>query len=349
MPNPTATSRPEAEADEFEAAFAQAGREIAGSTPPAGQEQQPNDPAAHDAGGHDEQLEAQASAASSADGQPAERADKPADGSAQSQPAAQQRPAGSTVEELERALADALHRERSVAHRISAADRRSNDLQRENEQLKRRIAELERAAPATAAAGASNPDDVLSQSPELQEAVQRRIQAATADLMSRLDAATSRLNELGEAAERTASQVKPVVERQAMDAIASVHQALDGRFGQKWRDDIRSVPFKAWLAQQSAAIKDIYENSVSARDTAAVLDLFYAGRGQHEPAGVQSTTTTQSAAGQAAARTTTQQDRLREAAGIATAGRSAPTRPDPNDFDAAFAEASQQIRASKKD
>lgn len=343
MPNPNATTRPDTEVDEFEAAFAQAGTEIAGARQPAAQEHQHETQADDNAGDRDEQHAAPASAASADDDSPAASTE---DGSAQRQKTAQPS-SGSRIEELERALAEALHKERSAANRISAADRRSNELQRDNEALRRQIEELRKAAPAGAAAGAQNPDDVLAQSPELAEAVQRRIQAATVDLMARLDAATSRLNELGEATERTASQVKPVVERQAMDAITSVHHALDSRFGQKWRDDIRSVPFKAWLAQQSDAIKDIYENSVSARDTAAVLDLFYVGRGAHAlpQAGSQRSVTPPAAA----PRSNPNQDRLRDAAGIAPAGRGAPAAPDPNDFDSAFAEAAQQIRSTRKD
>lgn len=339
MTNTTAPGRPEADADEFEAAFAQAGNELSASRAPAAQEQQPESQSEHEAG---EQVE-QAGAPAADDAAPAERAEaqaaKPQDQQAQ--------PSGQSVKELEQALAEALHRERSVANRISVADKRSNELQRENAELKRQLDELRKTPVAAATAAAQNFDDALAQSPELAEAVQRRIQAANVELAAKLDAANSRLAELGEAAERTASQVEPVVKQQAMQAVTQVHQALDARFGQAWRDDIRSVPFKAWLVQQSDAIKDIYQNSVSARDTAAVLDLFYAGRRGTSPQN--QTQQPAAATTQAAARTTNPQDRLRAASGIAPSGGSAPIRPDPNDFDAAFAEASQQIRSSKKD
>lgn len=333
------------EVDEFAAAFAQRAAELRSKGAPA---QPPKDDAAKqqqaadgDGVGDDADQAAQQAAkppAQAASDKQSADAGQPA----QQQPAAAK--PGRTVEELERELGLALHRERSVANRISANDRRVNELTAENAALKRKVAELERSAakPTTTSPAGSSADDALASAPELEAAVKRRIDEATASLQQALDAANAKLTELGESTSKTAEAIRPVVERDADAAVNKVQSELDGMFTPQWRQDRLSVDFQRWLSSQSRAIQDLYADSVDAKDCAAVLDLYYAPRGgRPKPPPSPAPAPAAQGAQQPA-------DRLKQAAGIRPGATPKAPVPDPNDYDAAFAEAAA-ARRNRKD
>jgi hypothetical protein len=156
MPNPNTSAAPAAstETDDFEAEFARLASERRGAAPA-----QEDSDSTQDAGAdtNDDEQPAQGSTAAEAAPEvkppPSPQADTqqapPAQGSQQGGSATR------TVAELERELADALHRERSSANRVSERDRRANELARENETLKTQLAELRRQPAAKPAAGQS--------------------------------------------------------------------------------------------------------------------------------------------------------------------------------------------------
>ena len=115
--------------------------------------------------------------------------------------------------------------------------------------------------------------------PELEAAVNRRIEEGTAALQQALDAANAKLQQLGESTEQTARAVRPVVERDAEAAIRQVWTELDGMFTPQWREDRRGIDFQRWLNNQSRTVQELYANSVDAKDCALVLDQFYNTRG----------------------------------------------------------------------
>lgn len=328
--------------DEFEAAFAQAGQELRTKTVDAPQATIVETEGASQAA---DAPAADAPTQGTADEQDA----KAAASTAAAKPAQGQR----SYQELESLLTDALHRERSNAQRISSVDLRSNGLARENEALKRQVSDFQtqlRNKGVVKVEPGQNVDDVLANAPELQSAVMRRIQEATAPLRDALDAANTKLGEVGEATVKAAEAIRPVVARDEMAAVREVWTGLDGEFTPAWRNDIKTADFRLWLKDQSAAIQGLYDNSVTIKETADVLELYYARRGGRPKAGAEqqpgnNLTAKPNTAAQKAAGSN---ERLRQASGIAPRPGAATKHVDSDDFEGAFAEATGAMRAAKK-
>lgn len=328
--------------DEFEAAFAQAGHELRTKTADAPQAET------------SESADASQAADAKVDDAPPQDAANDQDAkAATSPPAAKTQQGQRSYQEMESLLADALHRERSNAQRISSVDIRSNGLARENEALKRQVAEFQsqlRNRGAAKVEPGQSVDDALANAPELQSAVMRRIQEATAPLRDALDAANTRLGEVGEATVKAAEAIRPVVARDEMAAVREVWSGLDGEFTPAWRQDIKTSDFRLWLKDQSAAVQGLYDNSVTIKETADVLELYYAKRGGRPKAGAEQRSGNSQAAKPitAAQRAAGSNERLRQASGIAPRPGGAAPRVDPEDFEGAFAEATSALRAAKK-
>ena len=329
------------EQDDFAAAFAQRAEERRSGKPATSANE--DDANQAEAAGTSDDGNAAADAAAK---QPAEQDPKGSDARQD------QQGAGKTARELEleSELAAALHRERSVANRISANDRRANELVAENDRLKREIAGLKqqptKQQPTKTTEGKAL-SDALADVPELEAAVNRRIEEGTAALQQALDAANAKLQQLGESTEQTARAVRPVVERDAEAAIRQVWTELDGMFTPQWREDRRGIDFQRWLNNQSRTVQELYANSVDAKDCALVLDQFYNTRGGRPKPVEQSTGGGQRAGANTQSAQHSAADRLKQAAGIQARTGAVAVKPDPNDFDAAFAEAAAAKRNRK--
>lgn len=254
-----------------------------------------------------------------ADKQPAQDApaasDKPAEGAAEL-------PKGNEADPLEsarREIAEALHRERSSANRLS-------HFMRENTQLKDKLADVEKkvnelsaakAAPAKAPADEGELDDVLAGAPDLKAAVEARIKRATASLRSELDEFKGRLTKVDEAASKAAAELQPLRERDEQAEAQRVYTELDRQFT-GWRDEVTSPAFRTWLEAQPREVQHLYQTGRTVAQAATVLKLYRAdsgASGKPAPAGQDT------AAANAA--------RLKDAAGI----RSKATTPKPDDRD----------------
>lgn len=331
------TDQNQAAEDDFEGAFTQATNKPTAAGAGDGDKGDTN---AAQAAGSENQAAAPAPAPAASAPAPA-----PAPGSA---PAPQPKQGTRSADELERELAAALQRERSVAGRISANDQRVNALQTENANLKRQLAAAQAAGKtAPVVKPGQNIDDVLSQTPELEQAVMRRVESLTADLRTALEAANTKLAEVGETAVETANAVKPMAQKQADDEISRVQGELDTMFTPAWRTEIRGSDFGLWLREQDEAIQRMYYQSTTAKASASVLDLYYSTKGGRP----QAAASNDSPGGQRQPGNTqprpASQDRLREAAGLAPRA-AARVSTNQDDFEGAFAEASTKLRANAR-
>lgn len=341
------TGQPASEQDQFDEAFAQLAKS----------NESPDKPATAGAASEaaDAPKQAQAAAAQpntqNADDGVMGRAGAASTDKPGSAPAAASKPGSRTVEELEQLLGEALHKERSNANRISTNDRRANELAAENAELKKQLAAL-KTSQKPAATGGKTIDDVLSNAPELQDAVNRRIEealaSATKPMQDALDAANAKLAEVGETAVKAVNAVEPMVQRDAEKAITSVMGQLDDAFTPGWRKEVSGLDFKLWLRKQGRGVQSVYEDSTSFEDSASVLDLYYQTKGGRPqsatPAANGATPNANTNAQPAASR---QQDRLRDAAGIAPR-QAARVSDKKDDYEGSFEEASALLRASKR-
>lgn len=301
--------------DEFESAFAQAASERA-----AEQATATPTPA----------LEPQADA----QGSPAPSA--PATPEASSTPAGAETPPQEneqvSVAELKRQLDQAIHRERSSASRVSA-------FQKEKDRLTALVTELQAAqaakAAAPAAAPAQAPDDVLTEAPDLERAVGRRIETALAEANKAVAEANARAEAAIKAAEQVRASVDPIVAQQQEQSRNETWRGLDERFkGFDWRNDLKTREFDEWLSDAPDAVKLMFEKGQTVKESAAVLSLFYGATGKKPAA---------PAANEA--RANPNQDRLRQAAGVSSRGSVKPTAgPSEDDFEGNFAAAAKALK-----
>lgn len=306
-------------ADEFEAAFA-----AAHSERPAQPAAQADTPSTGNAPGS---TDAQPGQAGAADPNPEQRQDPPSE-------LEQLR---AECRRLDHELAQALHRERSVAGRISASDQRSAKLQA-------RVTELEQQLQRQSAAGPRDLDDVLAESPELEQAIQRRIDNATRELQARLDAAAPSAQADHQPAAAQQPQVDPA-EHQATkaDTMAKLDQAHP-----LWRQHAGSSAFAQWLNRQRQQVQDAFANAYDFPTASAVLQAFYAAH----PAAAQQNERAKLARDQnteRAAASSGTPSRVAQAAGLAPrsvtpAGRAQGQQPAADDYEAAFAAASAARR-----
>lgn len=235
-----------------------------------------------------------------------------------------------TVESLKQKLAiaqrerdDALQKWRSDLPRQSTLVKENARLKGEVEtltaQVKRLEADAKSAKASNTSASGEGSSDLLENAPELKAAVESRIQAAietaTRGLREELDAAK-------EKAALAAQVIEPLASREEQRQFEEVRQQLDKLFP-NWRDDAEDIA--AWVNTQPEQIKSMFPGTGFA-DSSTVLKLFYADKGAQPAAGNRSG----SGAG-------SNVDRVRRAAGIAPRAVTR-VQPDPNDFDAAFAE-----------
>lgn len=240
-----------------------------------------------------------------------------------------------TVESLRAQLQELHHKERSSASRVSVFMRESNQLKErvsqlegENAALKAKLASASTDKAPAKPASKDGPDDVLDGAPDLKAAVESRIQSAiesaTRALREELDAANTKLAEVGQQASEAARQIEPLASREEARAVESVRGQLDKLFPQ-WRADVGSGAVQSWLETQHESIKALFPGKGLA-DSSTVLKLFYADKGA-------SSAPKPEGDGDGAA----SRERLRRAAGIAP-GTAIRHTPDKNDFEGAFEE-----------
>lgn len=263
------------------------------------------------------------------DAAPAPTAPAPVEGSAEPAPTAQP----DDPAELRRQLEQALHRERSSASRISAFAKEANRLNALVTELQRVKAET----PAAPVAAAPPPaDDVLSQAPDLAQAVDRRISEAMATANKAVSEANARADAAARAAAEARAAVDPFVEQQRKERQAQTWKGLDERFqGYDWRKDINTPEFDQWVKGSEPWVQELYDAGESVDQSATVLTLFYGATGKKPspPPTVPSAADNANTA------------RLRLAAGVPPRGNARqPTAPAESDFDANFAAAATQMR-----
>jgi len=258
----------------------------------------------------------------------------PPKGPAKDEPA-KQPAADSGKPDTERQLAEALHRERSSANRLSHFMRENNRLTQRVQALEQENADLK-----AKVGGSSSPaaKDVLAEAPELEAAVRSRVDAALAPLQAKLDAANARLAEKDGGHDFAAAQAAPQPGQDDALEVAKTHQQLDAAFP-SWRADTASVDFVRWLNAQPVSVQNAYEHAVGFNDCATVMRLYYAAKGAPKQQQTQTPPATQH---------TPAQDRLRQAAGIAPRAGLVPNpEAKKDDFEGSFEEFSAQRRKNR--
>lgn len=295
-----------------------------------------------------------ASAASSAPSEPEQKPEQNAEPPATEQQAAAPEPAaessapaakpaeqaddagaanGGSNRDIERELQDALHRERSSANRISAVMRQNNELANQLKSLQDELNKL-KAAPSAAAAPASDEKDILDQSPDLRNAVAKRVEQAVAPLQQQLQDAVKRAQEAEAKATTAVQTVEPIGQREQLRQFEETWAALDKELGQGWRSDVKDAAFQTWV-DADPDIKRMYATARTPQQSLRVMRMFYAETGR-KPAAAQAAAPAAAPAAAAAPVANPNQDRLRQAAGIPSRGASrAPVMAD-DDFAAGF-------------
>jgi hypothetical protein len=333
VPNPTQTT--ESPEDDFEAMFAEA--TAANATPSDEGVADAGDAAATATAAETPAPQAPAPAAAAPAAEPAAAAPAAA-------PAANELPAELSPEDLKRQIAEAIHRERSAAQRISAVARENNDLkalvQRLQAQVSQTAAAPSAASAAPAAPAAPDTPDVLTEAKDLEAAVVKRAAAMVEPLKKQLEETIGRVDKATQAVSQVQEAVTPIQERTQRETFEATWKALDQVFGEQWRTDVRGDAFTGWIAQQPAQIQDLYAKAVTPEESAKVMNLFYAEKGNRpSPAPA-------AAAPAPAPAANPNQQRLRLAAGIAKTGAPprAPAGPAPDDFDANFEAATKALK-----
>ncbi|MFN7883416.1 MAG: hypothetical protein ACK5PF_10445 [bacterium] len=244
--------------------------------------------------------------------------------SAHAQP--QPSPASDRVAELERQLAEALHRERSSANRIGERDRQANALADQVRQLQARLQELESARATPPADKTPADPDVLDGAEDLRTAVEKRVQSGVEPLQQKLSEAERRATEAEAAARAAAEAVKPIVAERQQQQLRDLATKLDDEF-EGWKVEVKEPRFQQWLQSVPPEIQQLYQRADNFDVAARVLKLYSADTGhafkrRSDPAPQQGSD-------------------LRKAVGIRPGVSGANVRPNPNDFDSAFAEFSK--------
>ena len=183
-----------------------------------------------------------------------------------------------TVEQLQAELEQRRQAERMLSGRLSASDRRLNELQAQlAAQRQQQLDAQQRQQQATEEA--DDPDDPLKAAPDLARSVDKRVSKRVRDLEQKLADSTKQIEQLTQAVQSTRQQVAPLHETQYRQAIADTHAGLDEKFGAAWRQDVRSDAYAAWLDKQPPSIRDLAEKAVGLDESAKVLHLFYAETG----------------------------------------------------------------------
>lgn len=243
-------------------------------------------------------------------------------------------PAPPTVEELQRQVQDALHRERSSAHRISAFAKENNQLAAQVADMRKKLEELaaREAAPPPPAPPSADDDepDYLADAPDMRKSVEKLIEKATSDMRKQLEAANKKLEEVGAKAATVEEHFEPIRRQNEQQQYEQTFSELDKQFTPAWREEVRTERFAGWLDSQAPQIKHLYQNGVTPAESGTVLKLYFAD--------TKTTTPPPAPAGNS-------NERLRLAAGIAPRGSSARTaEPAADDYEGAFAYAQAQLQ-----
>jgi len=245
-----------------------------------------------------------------------------------------------TLESLQGQMAELAQRERSASGRAAAFMRKNGELEDLIREMRTKLDQT--AAPpvrAPAPVPAAVEEDVLTSAPDLDAAVRRRVQEVLDPLMKRVDETAGRVDAVGRETQSMKAVVDPLSEQQFKDTVAKTRSTLDKSFTPKWRDDVVSDDFFAWVEQQPKEIQQAHKFAVTAEDSAAVLARYYAVKGFPTPTPTPTPTPSLAA---------TNQDRLRQAAGIAPRGNArGPAGPAADDFEGNFALAAAQAQARK--
>lgn len=257
---------------------------------------------------------------------------EPVSASAPAQP--QPAPASDRIAELERQLAEALHRERSSANRIGERDRQANALAEQVQQLQARIRELEQARATPPANEPEGEPDVLDGAEDLRSAVEKRVQKQVEPLKQKLTEAEQRAQNAEAAARAAAESVQPIVAKHQEQSLLELKTQLDDNFD-GWRNEVKAPKFQQWLQSAPPEIQSLYQRADSFDVASRVLKLYSVDTGhvfkprqkpEPQPQPEQGTS-------------------LRNAAGIRPGSAGTGARPNPNDFDSAFAEFAKQKRS----
>lgn len=263
----------------------------------------------------------------------AEEKTEPAPAPAAPEPAAPT--AEVTLEQLQKDVLDARHRERSSANRISAFAQENNKLQAMVNEMRAKLDELT-AAKAAPAPTPTQPDDddVLGNAPDLEAAVNKRVQRVTAGLESTVTELRKKLEETQQTATEAKAGLEPILSREQQARHEQTWSKLDERFTPTWREDVKTETFDSWLKSSPQQIQDLFGRANTPEECAPVLTLYYASTGKPATAPTPSPTTAN-----------TNTERLRKAAGVAPRGNLRPaTGPAPDDFDGNFAAFAQQLK-----
>lgn len=242
----------------------------------------------------------------------------------------------SEIEALKRQLADALHRERSSANRISSFARESNSLREQVAELQAEIKALRERA---VAMQPEEDDDSLSDAPELKQALDRKLARVISPMQQELDATKEKLRQTQERAAQAAQAIEPLVNKAQEAEVEQIFSALDAEF-HGWRDEVKTERFQHWLASKSPAIQHLYHNGTTLGESREVLDLYRSQTGSMRPSASATKTPEQIAAARAA--------QLRASAGIRSGIASNQTqRRSGDEFGDAFEEFAAQRRARR--
>jgi gas vesicle protein len=253
-------------------------------------------------------------AAAPADGKDAKQAtDK--DGKPAAAPAAEK----STEQQLADANAE-LHRMRSEIGRVSALNRKSQELERTVQDLRQQLDAAKQ--PPKTEEEARNQLTALAESleqfPELQRVVQT-VGAALKEVQGQVQSTAK------QAAQEVVRPLQPLAERhqdQVQKEAEAAEAAADKTFRETYpeaRDVIVTPDFKQWLPTASRAVQIAFYKGQSAADATAVMDAYDAHlRRIGKPSIAVAPQTTQQPAAEAAKTTEAKpgDDRLRRAAGI---------------------------------
>lgn len=237
-------------------------------------------------------------------------------------------PESDRIAELERQLADALHRERSSANRMSERDRQANAMAQQVRELQARLQAQEAARDKPAEEPKEEEPDVLDGADDLRSAVERRVQKAVEPLARKLSEAEQRAKDAEAAAQAARQAIDPIQQEREERAMQELSTKLDEEFD-GWRDEVKSPGFQQWLNAVPEEVKSMYQRADTFDVAARVLRLYSADTGKAFPK-------TPSQGGDK------QPSNLRAAVGIRPSVSGVKARPDPNDFDAAFAEFSSK-------
>jgi chromosome segregation ATPase len=187
----------------------------------------------------------------------------------QQQPEAEgNKPPEVSVEDLRKKLAEAEHRERSSANRVSAFHRKLNDAEARVKELEGRL----QAASAASQPPQQDPDlkAMLEEMPELGKVVEKLVAQRVGEA----------IDPLQKKAQTVEDSVRPAIEFAEREAIrreiAPVDEAFPGWRGLVFGEDGQlSSDWSSWLESKSPAIRAAYAQVSTAQDAIEFLQMYH--------------------------------------------------------------------------